>query len=65
MGELTINEAALLLCILGTPTYSGRYYPTVEESLNYMMTGNMNKLPESHNELDKEEESLIQMEMFV
>ncbi|MCC2254593.1 hypothetical protein LKD70_09210 [Ruminococcus sp. CLA-AA-H200] len=71
MGELTINEAALLLCIFGVPTEEGtRSYPTVEESLNYMKTGHMKYLPETHHETQGQETTgqkkpaMIQMELF-
>ncbi len=38
MKGLTVNDCALILCIIGTPNKSGgKLYPTVEESLNYMM----------------------------
>ena len=41
-NRLTVNEAALLFCILGSPDpkHKGkRIYPTIKESINYMMGG--------------------------
>jgi len=38
--RLTVNEAALLYCILGSPDPKNsekRIYPTIKESINYMM----------------------------
>lgn len=46
MSELTSNECALILCILGVPDpqkKSRRIYPTVEESLSYM-SGNIDRI---------------------
>ena len=38
--ELSAQDCALLLCILGTPAANGkRTYPSVEESLSYIQTG--------------------------
>lgn len=39
MEGLSVNEAALILCILGSFRNGERYYPSVEESLRYMKTG--------------------------
>ena len=41
-SRLTVNEAALLYCILGSPDPKNkkkRLYPTIKESINYMMGG--------------------------
>lgn len=41
-NRLTVNEAALLYCILGSPDpkrKGKRIYPTIKESINYMMGG--------------------------
>lgn len=46
MDGLSLNDAALLYCILGEPDPMGsdlRIYPTVEEALTYMRTGNRPK----------------------
>lgn len=46
MNGLTLNECALILCILGVPDpqkKSRRIYPTVEESLSYM-AGNTDRI---------------------
>ena len=39
MSDLTLNEAALIYCIVGSPgvTEENRNYPTVEEAINYMI----------------------------
>lgn len=40
MERLTVNECALILCILGIPDpqdKTRRIYPAVEEALSYMM----------------------------
>lgn len=47
-NRLTVNEAALLFCILGSPDpeHKGkRIYPTIKESISYMM-GGYNASPE-------------------
>ena len=36
MEGLSVNEAALILCILGALRNGERFYPSVEESLRYM-----------------------------
>lgn len=41
-NRLTVNEAALLYCILGSPDpkrKGKRIYPSIKESINYMMGG--------------------------
>lgn len=41
-SRLTVNEAALLYCILGSPDPKDkkkRIYPTIKESINYMIGG--------------------------
>lgn len=39
MEGLSLNEAALILCILGATRNGKRFYPSIEESLRYMKTG--------------------------
>lgn len=39
MEGLSVNEMALIICILGAFRDGERFYPTVEESLRYMKTG--------------------------
>lgn len=56
-NRLTVNEAALIYCIVGSPDpkrKGKRIYPTIKESINYMMGGctadpeeNMIKMAES------------------
>lgn len=43
---LDANYCACILCILGFKIGNKRYYPSVEESLNYMLTGRFVRLPE-------------------
>lgn len=41
-NRLTVNEAALIFCILGSPDpkrKGKRIYPPIKESINYMMGG--------------------------
>ena len=41
-SRLPVNEAALLYCILGSPDPKDkkkRIYPTIKESINYMIGG--------------------------
>lgn len=57
MDGLSLNDAALLYCILGEPDPMGsdlRIYPTVEEALTYMRTGNR---PKTGRKQEKQEEA--------
>ena len=52
MDGLSLNDAALLYCILGEPDPAdgeSRIYPTVEEALAYMRTG---RRPEASRDLE-------------
>ncbi len=39
MEGLSLNECALILCIIGALRNGERFFPSVEESLHYMRTG--------------------------
>lgn len=56
--ELTAQDCALLLCILGTST--GKY-PTVEESLSYIQTGRFNGNLKDIEIADKKESEIEQL----
>jgi len=61
MDGLTLNDAALLYCILGEPDPQDRnfrIYPTVEEALTYMRTGNRPKASREQ-ETQKEAEPVV------
>lgn len=58
--ELTAQDCALLLCILGTST--GKY-PTVEESLSYIQTGSFNGDLKDIEIADKKESAIEQLSL--
>lgn len=46
MEGLSVNEAALILCILGAQRNGERYYPSIDESLYFMKTGSWGSMQE-------------------
>lgn len=65
MGRLTVNECALILCILGIPDpqdKTRRIYPAVEEALSYMMGVTDHVFPVISNE--EPTRTVVQLELF-
>lgn len=65
-NRLTTGEAALLYCILGEPDpndKSKRRYPTIKESINYMM-GQLIQSPEEERKEKTTSVTTEQMTLF-
>ena len=65
MDRLTVNECALILCILGIPDpqdKTRRIYPAVEEALSYMLGATDQVFPVVSNE--KPVRTVVQLELF-
>lgn len=59
MEGLSVNEAALILCILGALRNGERFYLSVEESLRYMKTGTWSSVKK-----EEVESSVRQLSLF-
>lgn len=63
MEGLTVNECALILAILGTTVKNKTAYPSPEDCLSYMRTGNR-KFLRSENAPRLTEETHMQVSLF-